>query len=139
MKFPSVQVIGSVVTLLLFGCGEDHVITNNAVELQELKYNPSRDYCIVTYSLDVGARGSSLYRTLLKTENLDGNLLEGHLPTGLTNIKWLDNRTAIVGYDSWLESHNASGNRGLIALFQKQDTVQVGEIKFIVTSRKDSR
>jgi len=139
MKSPLIQVIGLVVILLLFGCGEDHVITNNAVELQELKYNGSHDYCIVTYSLDVGARGSRLYRSLLKTENLDGNLLEGHLPTGVTGIRWLDNRTASVEYDSWIESQSATGNRELIPLFQKQDTVQVGEIKFIVTSRKDRR
>ncbi|RZL06893.1 MAG: hypothetical protein EOO89_23835 [Pedobacter sp.] len=139
MKFPLFQVVGLAVVLLLLGCGEDHVITNNAVELRELKYNGSHDYCIVTYSLDVGARGSRLYRTLLKTENLDGNLLEGHLPTGVANISWLDNRTASVEYNSWLESHNATGNRKLIPMFERQDTVQVGEIKFIVTSRKDSR
>jgi hypothetical protein len=139
MKSPLTHIISLAVIVLLFSCGEGHVITNNAVELQEVKYNQSHDYCVVTYTLDVGARGTRLYKSLLKTENLDGNLLEENIPTGVSDIKWLDNRTASVQYNSWLESRNATGNEELIPLFEKQDTVQVGEIRFIVTSRKDSR
>jgi len=123
-------------SIIFLGCGEDHVITNPAVELKELKYNRSHDYCIVTYILDVGARGERLYKSLLKTKDLDGNLLKGHLPTGIENVQWLNNRTVNVEYNSSIESLNASGNQELIPLFQKRDTVQVGEIKFLVVSRE---
>lgn len=122
-------------TVTLVSCDKTHSITNDAVEVRELKYNPKHDYCFVTYLLDVGVRGTKLYKSILKTSELDGNLLQGHLPTGVSVIKWQSNRIAEIEYNSWLENRSASGNRRIIPLFESQDTILVGEIKFIITSR----
>ena len=118
MRHPHIHVIYFLIFFALISCGEDHVITNNAVEIQEIEYNRSRDYCLVTYVLDVGARGTGLYKSIVRTEDLNDNLLNGHLPTGVSKSQWLDNRTVSIEYNSWLENWNATGNKELIPLFQ---------------------
>jgi hypothetical protein len=137
MKSFSIRILFFLFALSLFGCGEDHLITNTAVEILELKYNAAHDYCIAMYSLDIGARGSRIYKSLMKTERLDENLFEGNIPTGIKDINWLDDSTVSVKYDSFLERANATGNSKLIPMFERQDTVQVGQIRFIVVARNE--
>ncbi|HYH16433.1 MAG TPA: hypothetical protein VD794_14490 [Flavisolibacter sp.] len=134
----------SILTILLtaIGCqslSNEHKITSNAVELQEIKYNRNHNYCFVTYSLDVGARGTRLYKTLMSTKELGGNLLQGHLPTGVVFKEWLNDSIIHVAYDPYLEGLNATGNKGLIDTFKSKDTVSVQQVTFIVTERKNSR
>ena len=124
---------------LIAGCislNDTHKITNNAVEIHELKYSPNRNYCFVTYLLDVGARGSRLYKTLMPTNKLDRDLQQGHLPTGVLFKEWVNDTLLHVAYDPYLEKMNATGNEDLINAFSSKDTVAIQKVLFIVTERK---
>jgi hypothetical protein len=124
--------------LLLFSCSS-HKINSNDVTIEQIQYNGSHDYCLVTYLHDRGASGGALYKSMLPTSQLTSNLLSGQVPTGIILKKWIDNRTVEVTYDSWLENWNNTGNKVLIDSFTNGDNIIIGEISYIVSERKHSR
>ncbi|MGY6741660.1 MAG: hypothetical protein ACXIUQ_02915 [Cecembia sp.] len=131
----TILIITTLGILTFRGCRYDwspHYLDNNAVIINEKLFSPDSSASVVYYTLDVGARGNRLYKSLLKEIDYDGELKKHNLPPEIVVINWEDNGTLNVIYDP-----NEIYRLG--ALYSKldltKDTIYINGIKLIVRER----
>ena len=140
MKQRSLIIAITIITILgilaFKGCRHDwspHYLKNNAVTINEKLFSPDSSAAVVYYTLDVGARGDRLYKSLLREEDYDGKLTTFNLPPEIVVSNWVDNQTLNVKYDQ-----NEIYRLGSVYsdLDLTKDTLIINGIKLIVTERK---
>ena len=122
--------------LIFRGCRYDwspHYIDNNAVTMNERLFSPDSSVAVVYYTLDVGARGDRLYKSILRADDYDDELTKYNLPPEIVVVNWQDNQTLKVTYDP-NEIYRLGGTHTDLDL--TKDTIIVNGIKLVVTERK---
>jgi hypothetical protein len=126
--------------LILRSCRYDwnpHYVNNKAVRIYEKLFSPDSSIAVVSYSLDVGARGIRTYKSLLRIKDYDDELTQYTLPPELVVLKWVDNKRLDVKYDP-NEIFRLGGQ--YTELDFTKDTIVVNEISVIIKQRvKENR
>jgi hypothetical protein len=127
-------------TLIFRSCRYDwspHYINNKDVAISEKLYSPDRSIAVVYYILDVGARGTRLYKSLLTESNYDDELMTYNLPPEIIVLKWVDNKTINVRYDP-NEIFRLGGTYS--EMDYTKDTIIVNGVSLIIKERiKENR
>lgn len=126
----------SIFGIIIFkGCRYDwspHYIDNDAVTINEKLFSPDSSVTVVFHTLDVGARGDKLYKSLLRSNDYGGKLTTYNLPPEIVIVNWEDNQTLKVTYDP--NEIRLGGTHTNLDL--TKDTINVNGINLIVTERK---
>ncbi|WP_210490151.1 hypothetical protein [Rufibacter aurantiacus] len=109
-----------------------HYIGNRAVEIDGKLYSPDSTAAVVFYTLDVGARGTRSYKSLLKEKDYDDELTAYNLPPEIVVEKWVDNKTLNVKYDP-NEIYRLGGTHTDLDL--TKDTVVVNDVFLVIKQR----
>ncbi|MDO6437865.1 hypothetical protein Q4534_10620 [Cyclobacterium sp. 1_MG-2023] len=105
---------------------------NNAVTIERKQLSPNNSIAVVYYTLDVGARGTRLYKSLLREKDYKKNLFDFNLPPELVIEKWLNNKTLFVKYDP-NEIYRLGATYSELDMLR--DTIKVNGIDLIITER----
>jgi hypothetical protein len=76
-----------------------HYIDNKQVTIDKKLFSPDSSIAVVNYTLDVGARGTRPYKSLLRKNDYDNDLTTYTLPPELIVLKWVDNHKLNAIYD----------------------------------------
>lgn len=96
-------------------------------------YNSDRSAAVVGYTLDVGARGTRDYTTLLRKEDYEGDLAKFMLPAEYIEPVWRGKDTLEVIYDE-ATAFNLGGNSTNVN--KERDTVLLNGIVILVRERR---
>ena len=96
-------------------------------------FSPDSSVAVVYYTLDVGARGDRIYKSILRADDYDDELTTYNLPPEIVVVNWQDNQTLKVTYDP-NEIYRLGGTHSDLDL--TKDTIIVNGIKLVVTERK---
>jgi len=114
-----------------------HYIGNKDVTIEKKLYSPDRSMAVVYYTLDVGARGTRSYKSLLAKDDYDHNLMTFNLPPEIVVLNWVDNKTLNVRYDP-NEILNLGGTYTEIDF--TKDSIVINGVSLIITQRiKENR
>ena len=126
--------------LIFRGCRYDwnpHYIGNSAVTIDGKLYSPDSSIAVVYYTLDVGARGTRSYKSLLKEKDYDNELMTFNLAPEIVVVKGVDNQTLNVRYDP-NEIYKLGGTYTELNL--TKDTIVVNDVLIIIKQRiKENR
>lgn len=82
----------SITLFIAVGCNwNPHKLSNKAVREEGRLYSPDSTKFILTYDLDVGARGSSQYQCVLNSSQENNTLNNYFIPWELSGLNWIDN------------------------------------------------
>lgn len=89
--------------LIVVSCsdfGNPHYLNNSAVKEISRQYSFDSSKFILTYQLDVGARGIRYYQTILNKNQEKGALDKYLIPWQLSKLKWIDNNNIEAKFDN---------------------------------------
>jgi len=109
-----------------------HYLNNSEVRIDGTLFSPDSSVAVVSYILDVGARGTRNYKSLLRKKDYDDELSQYTLPPELVVLKWVDNTRLDVKYDP--NDIFRSGGQYTELDFTK-DTLMVNEIFVVIKQR----
>ncbi len=110
-----------------------HYAANKAVTIERKLYNADSSAAVVSYALDIGARGIAEYKTLLRKEDYQHDLSDFMLPVEYTEPKWQGRDTLYVVYDE-VEALLRGGN--ITNVQKEKDVVTLNGVVIIVKERR---
>lgn len=109
-----------------------HYIGNDAVRIDSTLYAPDSNYLVIFYTLDVGARGTREYKSLISKNEFESDLSVNNLPEQLVVKKWFNDTIIEVIYDT-NELYRLGG--GMTDLDLSRDTLKRNNITILVKDR----
>jgi len=106
-----------------------HYLSNDAVQEVNRLYSPDSSKFILTYDLNVGARGSRLYQSIIIVSQENESLDKFHIPWELSKPKWLNNNEVEVTYD---RKGKTEYGGYITDLDISQDTIEINQVLFIL-------
>lgn len=94
-------------------------------------FNRDSSVAIVYYTLDIGARGTADYQTILRKDDYDGDLSKFLLPNEYISPKWRGTDTLEVVYDEYIGMGGPLTN-----MDRSRDTVSRNGVVIIVKERR---
>ena len=76
-----------------------HYLDNKAINIDNKLFSPDSSVAVVYYTLDNGAINFHSYKTILRPQDYDNDLLTNNLPEQIIVLGWHDNKTLDVKCD----------------------------------------
>ena len=109
-----------------------HYLDNIGVTIDDELFSSDSSSSVLYYTLDIGARGTASYQTIISNKNYGDNLMKYNLPPQLIILGWTSDNKLLVEYNPNMAFHTGGG---LTDLNLKKDTLERNGVEIIIKKR----